>query len=73
MMINQLIDYLKQLVCLYKYLLCEHGFKNLMIKPQTILESNGILKVYDMNLNSSLNARNDNKELWRKYCDLFVT
>ena len=70
-MIKQLIEYLKQLVSLYKYMLCEHGFKNLMIRPQSILESNGTLKVFDLNLNSSLQIRNDNKENWRKYCELF--
>lgn len=52
-------------------MLCEHEFKNLQVKPQTILESNGVLKFYDFTISASLDARNDDKEMWRKYCELF--
>jgi hypothetical protein len=70
-LIRQLVEYLKQMVGIYKYMLCEHEFKNLMVKPQTILETNGVLKLYDFALTSSLEAKNDDKEMWRKYCELF--
>jgi len=52
-------------------MLCEHEFKNLQVKPQTILESNGVLKFYDFTITASLDAKNDDKEMWRKYCELF--
>jgi hypothetical protein len=52
-------------------MLHEHSFKNLQIKPQTILESNAVLKVYDLQISSNLEARNDNKELFKRYNELF--
>lgn len=71
LVIRQLVEYLKQLVSFYKYMLCEHECKNLLIKPQTILEANGVLKIYDFQLAINLEAKNDNKDIWRKYCELF--
>lgn len=52
-------------------MLCEHECRNLLIKPQTILEANGVLKFYDFHLGCNLEAKNDNKDLWRRYCELF--